>query len=92
MILIGIYFTVTYLSRRNTLTTVVLKELSTDKLFSSVVRSEQEIQVKSVIDKNIGNIEMFQDSDPTGLSKDEVAELVKLIRKEISRSKEPDNS
>ncbi|MFZ0326165.1 MAG: hypothetical protein WAL66_02570, partial [Nitrososphaeraceae archaeon] len=33
MILVGIYLTVTHLSRRNTLTNVVLKELSRDRLF-----------------------------------------------------------
>ena len=41
MIFIGIYTTVTYLSRRNMLTNVVLRQLSNDKLFGSFVRSEQ---------------------------------------------------
>ena len=38
MILVGIYSSITLLSRRNTLTNVVLKELSKDRLFGSVVR------------------------------------------------------
>jgi hypothetical protein len=46
MILVGIYSSITLLSRRNTLTNVVLKELSKDRLFSSAVRSEHEIQVR----------------------------------------------
>jgi hypothetical protein len=84
MILVGIYFTVTHLSRRNTLTNVVLKELSRDRLFSSAVKSEQEMQVRGVIDKNIDHIEVFQESEPMELSKDEIAELVSLVKKEIS--------
>jgi hypothetical protein len=92
MILIGIYFTVTHLSRRNTLTNVVLKELSRDGLFSSAVRSEHEMQVRSVIDKNIDHMEVFQESEPKELSKDEVAELVMIVKKEISGPKEPDSS
>lgn len=91
MILVGIYFTVTHLSRRDTLTSAVLKELSTDRFFSSVVRSEQEIQVKSIIDKNLDHIEVFQDSEPKELSEDEVGELVKLIKNEISGSKESES-
>jgi hypothetical protein len=92
MIFIGIYFTVTHLSRRNTLTNVVLKELSMDRLFSSAVRSEHEMQVRGVIDKNIDHIEVFKESEPKELSKDEVAELVRLVKKEISGPKEPESS
>ena len=61
MILVGIYSTVTHLSRRNTLTNVVLKELSRDRLFSSAVRSEHEMQVRGVIDKNIDYIKIFHE-------------------------------
>ena len=43
MILVGIYSSITLLSRRNTLTNAVLKELSRDRLFGSAIRSEQEI-------------------------------------------------
>ncbi|MGC2425668.1 MAG: hypothetical protein WA421_01425 [Nitrososphaeraceae archaeon] len=85
MILIGIYYTVIHLSRRNTLTNAVLKELSKDRLFSSAVRSEQEIQVRDVIGKNIDNLKSFQEYSPKELSKDEVEELVKIVKKEISR-------
>jgi hypothetical protein len=92
MILVGIYFTVTHLSRRSTLTNVVLKELSKDRLFSSAVRSEQEMQVRTVIDKNIDHIELFQESEPKELSIDEVAELVRTVKKEISGHKEPESS
>ena len=92
MILVGIYFTVTHLSRKNTLTNVVLKELSRDRLFSSAVKSEYEMQVRGVIDKNIDHIKVFQGSEPKELSKDDVAELVMIVKKEISGTKEPDSS
>ena len=71
MILIGIYYTVVHLSRRNTLTNAVLKELSKDRLFGSAVKSEQEIQVMDVIGKNIDSLKSFQESSPKELSKDE---------------------
>ena len=46
LIFIGIYTTVTYLSRRNALTSIVLRELASDRLFGSFVRSEQEMQIR----------------------------------------------
>jgi hypothetical protein len=42
------------------------------------------MQVRGVIDKNIDHIEVFQESEPMELSKDEIAELVSLVKKEIS--------
>ena len=92
MILIGIYNTVIYLSRRNNLTNAVLKELSKDRLFSSVVRSEQEIQVRDVIGKNLDRIMYIQENQPRELSKDEVDDLVTIVKKEISRPRKPDSS
>jgi hypothetical protein len=91
MILIGIYYTVIYLSRRNNLTNAVLKELSKDRLFSSVVRSEQEIQVRDVIGKNLDHIMSIQENQPRELSKDEVDDLVTIVKKEISRPRKPDS-
>jgi hypothetical protein len=84
MILVGIYSSISLLSRRNTLTNVVLKELSRDRLFSSVLRSEQEIQLRSLINKNIDRIETFQKNEPKDLSKDEIVELVTMVKKELS--------
>ena len=92
MILIGIYYTVIYLSRRNNLTNAVLKELSKDRLFSSVVRSEQEIQVRDVIGKNLDHITSIQENQPRELSKDEVDDLVRIVKKEISRPRKSDSS
>ena len=92
MILIGIYYTVIYLSRRNNLTNAVLKELSKDRLFSSVVRSEQEIQVRDVIGKNLDHVMSIQENQPRELSKDEVDDLVRIVKKEISRPRKPDSS
>ena len=72
MILVGIYSSITLLSRKNTLTNVVLKELSKDRLFGSVVRTEQEMQARrrSIIEKNLNHIEAFR-KQPKELSKDE---------------------
>jgi hypothetical protein len=71
----------------NTLTNVVLKELSRDRLFSSAVRSEQQIQLRSVINKNIDRIEPIR-SEPRDLSKDEIVELVSMVKKEMSGCKD----
>ena len=84
MILVGIYSSIILLSRRNTLTRVVLKELSMDRLFSSAVRSEHEMQVRSIINKNIDHIETYPESERKELSKDEILELVNMVKKEIS--------
>ena len=92
MILVGIYSSVMLLSRRNTLTIAVLKELASDRLFSSAVRSEHELQLRGIINKNIDRIETFRESEPKELSKDEVAELVTIVKKEISGHKDPESS
>lgn len=91
MILVGIYSSVMLLSRRNTLTIAVLKELASDRLFSSAVRSEHELQLRGIINKNIDRIETFRESEPKELSKDEVAELVTIVKKEISGHKDPES-
>ena len=80
LIFIGIYTTVTYLSRRNALTSIVLRELASDRLFGSFVRSEQEMQIKEIIKKNADNIKSFQDIKSYELSRDEIDEVVSLVR------------
>ena len=92
MILVGIYSSIALLSRRNTLTNVILKELSKDRLFGSAVRSEHEIQVRDIIDKNINRIEVFPKNEPKELSRDEIAELVRLVRKELSGPKRSEST
>jgi hypothetical protein len=87
MIFIGIYTTVIYLSRRNTVTNLVLKELSSDRLFGSFVRSEQEMQLKEIIRKNMDHIKSFEEIKSQDLSRDEIGELVNMVKKEISRHK-----
>ena len=91
MILVGIYSSVALLSRRNTLTNVVLKELSKDKLFGSALRSEHQMQVRGIINKNIDHIEAFPEIEPEVSSKDDVLELVRIVKKEISERKEPES-
>ena len=90
MIFIGLYTTVTYLSRRNTLTNIVLKELASDRLFGSFVRSEQEIQIKEIIRQNMDHIKTFQEVKAEDLSKEEITELVNMVKKEISQHKDSD--
>ena len=51
----------------NNLTNAVLKELSKDRLFSSVVRSEQEIQMRDLIDKNLDRVLFIQKNQPRPL-------------------------
>jgi hypothetical protein len=87
MILVGIYSSIILLSRRNTLTNVVLKELSKDRLFGSVVRTEQEIQTRGIIEKNLNHIEAFRGTEPKELSKDEILELIEMVKKEMSGPK-----
>lgn len=87
LILVGIYSSIALLSRRNTLTNAVLKELSKDRLFGSVVRTEQEIQARDIIEKNLNHIEAFRGTEPKELSKDEVLELVETVKKEMSGQK-----
>ena len=87
MIFIGIYTTVIHLSRRNTLTNIVLKELSSDRLFGSFVRSEQEIQIKEIIRQNMDHIKTFEEVKAEDLSKEEISELVNIVKKEISKRK-----
>ena len=87
MIFIGIYTTVIYLSRRNTLTNIVLKELSSDRLFGSFVRSEQEIQIKEIIRQNMDRVKTFEEVKAEDLSKEEISELVNIVKKEISKRK-----
>jgi hypothetical protein len=89
MIFVGIYSSITLLSRRNTLTNAVMKELSKDRLFISAVRSEQEMQVKGIISTNIDRIEPSLETEPKDLSKEEIVELVSIVRKELSGSKGP---
>jgi hypothetical protein len=84
MIFIGIYSSISLLSRRNTITNMVMKELSRDKLFGSVIRSEQEMQLRHLIDENIDLIEAHQKTEPKDLSRDEIIELVGIVKKEMS--------
>ena len=92
MILVGIYSSVTLLSRRNTLTTVILKEMLRDPLFSSAVRSEHLMQIRGIINKNIDQIEVSPATAPKELSKDEVVELLNMVKKELSETKRPGKS
>jgi hypothetical protein len=84
MIFIGIYSSISLLSRRNTITNMVMKELSRDRLFGSVIRSEQEMQLRNLIDENIDLIEAHQKTEPKDLSRDEIIELVGIVKKEMS--------
>jgi hypothetical protein len=49
------------------------------------------MQVRGIIDKNIDRIEAFPGNEPKELSKDEIIDLVRMIKKEISGRKEPES-
>jgi hypothetical protein len=59
----------------------VLRELLNDRLFSSFVRSEQEIQIKEIIRKNMDHIKSFQEIRAQDLSKDEIDELANTVKR-----------
>ena len=60
---------------------MVLRELLNDRLFSSFVRSEQEIQIKEIIRKNMDHIKSFQEIRAQDLSKDEIDELANTVKR-----------
>jgi hypothetical protein len=60
-----------------------LRELASDRLFGSFVRSEQEMQIKEIIKRNMDNIKSFQEIKSQDLSKDEIDVVVNLVIKEI---------
>lgn len=47
------------------------------------------MQVRGIINKNIDNIEAFPESEPKELSRDEIVELVRIVKKELSGPKDP---
>ena len=49
------------------------------------------MQARSIIEKNLNHIEAFR-KQPKELSKDEVLELVKMVKKEMSGPKKSDPS
>jgi hypothetical protein len=85
MIFLGFYSTVIYLSRKDTVTHVVLREMARDSLFGSVLRSEQERKVRSVIDKCMTSLQEHQKVESKEMSKEDIDNLITLVRGEISK-------
>jgi hypothetical protein len=55
----------------------------------AAVRSEHEMEVRGIINKNIDHIEAFPENEPKVLSKEEIVELVRIVKKELSGPKDP---
>ena len=48
------------------------------------------MQLRNLIDKNIDRIEIFQKNEPKDLSKDEIVELLTMVKKELSGRNGPE--
>jgi len=92
MIFLGFYSTVIYMSRKGTVASVVLKEMSRDKLFGSLVRSEQERQAEIVINKSMISIQENSQLESKELSKEEIESLVTMVRTELTKKENSSNS
>jgi hypothetical protein len=87
MIFLGFYATVTYLSRKDTVTHAVLKQMSKDKLFGSPIRSEQERQVNTIINKSMDTLQEDQEIESKEMSVEDIDNLITMVRKEMSTRK-----
>ena len=83
MVFLGFYSTVIYLTRKDTVTNTVLKQMSKDKFFGSLVRSEQERQLTVIIMKSMDTLEREKQIESKSLSLDEIESAVMEVRKEI---------
>ena len=88
MIFLGFYTTVIYLSRKDTVAHTVLRQMSKDKFFGSLIRSEQESQITEIIIRSMDTLEREKQIESKSLSLDEIESTVMEIRKEISSLRE----
>ena len=88
MIFLGFYTTVIYLSRKDTVTHTVLRQMSKDKFFGSLIRSEQESQITEIIMRSMDTLEREKQVESKSLSLGEIESAVMEVRKEISSLRE----
>jgi hypothetical protein len=80
MIFLGFNSIVIYLSRNDTITNAVLKEVSKDKLFGSMIRSEQESRVSTIIDRSMEALQEHQQMESKGMSLEDIDNLIMTLR------------
>jgi hypothetical protein len=80
MIFLGFYSIVKYLLRKDTITNAVLKEVSKDKLFGSMIRSEQESRVSTIIDRSMEALQEHQQMESKGMSLEDIDNLIMTLR------------
>jgi hypothetical protein len=80
------------MSRKGTVASVVLKEMSRDKLFGSLVRSEQERQAEIVINKSMISIQENSQLESKEMSKEEIESLVTMVRTELTKKENSSDS
>lgn len=91
MIFLGFYSIVIYLSRKDTIANAVLKEVSKDKLFGSLIRSEQERQVSAMIDRSMETLQENQQMESKEMSLEDINNLIMMVRKEIATHRKNEN-
>lgn len=88
MIFLGIYSSVIYLSRKNTVTHMILKELSKDRFFGSMIRSEQEREIGTIVARNMDKVEEDRSSFIQDMSKEDIANLIATVRDEMLKRRQ----
>ncbi|MGH9977700.1 MAG: hypothetical protein ACRD8Z_17980, partial [Nitrososphaeraceae archaeon] len=92
MIFLGFYTTVVYLSRKDIVIHTVLKQMSKDRLFGSLIRSEQERQITEIIMKSMDSLKREKEIESKDLSVDEIESTVREIRQEMLALREKEKS
>lgn len=88
MIFLGIYSSVIYLSRKNTVTHMILRELSKDRFFGSMIRSEQEREIGAIVARNMEKVEEDRSNFIEDMSKEDIANLIATVRDEMSKRRQ----
>jgi hypothetical protein len=91
MIFLGFYTTVVYLSRKDIVTHTVLRQMSKDKFFGSLIRSEQERQVTEIIMRSMDTLEREKQIESKNLSLGEIETAVREVRQEMSSFRDKKN-
>ena len=77
-----------YLSRKDIVTHTVLSQMSKDRFFGSLIRSEQERQITEIIMRSMDSLKREKQIESKSLSLDEVESAVREVREEMSSIRE----
>jgi hypothetical protein len=86
MIFLGFYSIVVYLTRKDKLTTTVVAQMSKDDLFGSLVRSEQEKSIESIVNRSMAILQEQQEVESKELSLSEINDIIAIVKRELSTS------